>query len=180
LKDRIEFGNVIVTKIEYIPKKVDIIDHQIFKILALSSLELPEIESTASQYLRTEIVEERGDEITALAISTLENELGRTPTEEEISTRYNILLADLIRANLYSRNLIELDRRMKFQLEPFEFASLQRKSILILGKDQLVIIDMNVHGKVITYYRDFEFPFDPGASPNDNLMNLPKYKSSEI
>lgn len=180
IEDRIEFGNVIVTKIEYIPKKVDIIDHQIFKILALSSLELPEIESTASQYLRTEIVEERGDEITALAISTLENELGRTPTEEEISTRYNILLADLIRANLYSRNLIELDRRMKFQLEPFEFASLQRKSILILGKDQLVIIDMNVHGKVITYYRDFEFPFDPGASPNDNLMNLPKYKSSEI
>ena len=77
---------------------------------------------------------------------------------------------------LPSRLRTELDRRMKFDLEPHEFANLQKKKILVLGRDHLDIRKMTRDGGVTVYYRDYERPFEPNTDKRDNLLSLPRYK----
>ena len=167
---------MIVRYIEYIPVKVDISDHQIFQILAFSKLEIPEIESYTRAVLRREFCDENEETYRAEAIEALEAALGRTPEETEINQRVSELLsADVDRA-YYPRYVTEYDRHQAFDLEPFEFAQLQRSGILILGKDHLVIRQMTRNDRITVYYRDHEPPFLPGPTPQDNLMSLPRYR----
>jgi hypothetical protein len=67
---------------------------------------------------------------------------------------------------------------MKFDLEPFEFADLQKKKFLTLGLGKIDIITMHREGKVTVYYRDHEQPFEPHVDQSDNLLNLPRYVSA--
>jgi hypothetical protein len=67
---------------------------------------------------------------------------------------------------------------MKFDLEPFEFAELQKMKFLTLGLGKLDIITMHRDGRVTVYYRDHEQPFEPNVDQTDNLLNLPKYVSA--
>ena len=93
------------------------------------------------------------------AIAELQAELGRAPTEDEIRTR------------------VELNRRMRFDLEPSEFAALQRTGILTLGRDQIEI--RTTPGGTV-YYRDYERPFEPNTPTGDNLLSLPRYKHDDL
>jgi hypothetical protein len=67
---------------------------------------------------------------------------------------------------------------MKFDLEPFEFADLQKKKFLTLGLGKIDIITTHRDGRVTVYYRDHEQPFEPNVDQSDNLLNLPKYVST--
>lgn len=72
---------------------------------------------------------------------------------------------------------VERDRRLRFDLEPSEFAALQRSGILTLGRHHLEIRTTD-DGTV--YYRDYERPFEPGTPTHDNLMSLPRYKHLDV
>lgn len=173
--ERIAAGDRHIKELDYFPKKVHVIDNQIFQILTISKTELPEIENLSRNRLRTEIRNTRGAEFRLQANTELETELGRTPTEEEMTARINQKVEAAVRQALSFRVLTELDNRMKFDLEPHEFAELQKRKILVLGRDHLVIRKMTKDGKVTVYYRDYEQPFEPNPGKADNLMSLPRY-----
>ena len=92
--------------------------------------------------------------------------------------RFNFILDQAVAIAFAGRLKIELDKRLKFELEPFEFADLQKKKFLILGLGKLDIITMHRDGKVTVYYRDHEQPFEPNVDASDNLLALPRYVSS--
>jgi hypothetical protein len=164
-----------VKELDYIPKKVHVIENQIYQILAISQTEIPEIESLTRSRFRNELRATRGAEFRQQAIAELQAELGRPPTEEEINARFTDILERAVNAGFRGRLLIELDRRMKFDLEPHEFADLQKRKILVLGRDHLVIRHMTKNNKVTVYYRDYERPFEPNTDRTDNLLSLPRY-----
>lgn len=164
-------------KIQYLPKKVHVVENQIYKILAVSLTEIPEIEQTTRNLLNSELRAQNGTAFRQQASDELEQELGRTPTTEEINTRFGVILEEAVKNAFPGRIGTEFDKRMKFQLEPFEFADLQKKKFLILGLGKLDIITMRRDGKVTVYYRDHERPFEPGVDKSDNLLSLPRYVS---
>lgn len=165
-------------KIQYVPKKAHVIKHQIYKMLAVSLTEIAEIEQITRRLLRTELRAQNGATFRQQAIEELQQELGRPPTEDEINARVNFKLDQAVAIAFPSRLKKELDERMKFDLEPFEFADLQKMKFLTLGLGKLDIITMHRDGRVTVYYRDHEQPFEPNVDQRDNLLNLPKYVSS--
>jgi hypothetical protein len=165
-------------KIQYLPKKVHVIKHQIYKMLAVSLMEITEIEQITRRLLRIELRAQNGTVFRQQAIEELEQELGRTPTEDEINARVNFKLDQAVAIAFPGRLKIELDKRMKFDLEPFEFADLQKNKFLTLGLGKLDIITMHRDGKVTVYYRDHEQPFEPNVDTRDNLLALPRYVSA--
>lgn len=170
-----------VKEIDYLPEKVDVIENQIYQILAISKTEIPEIEDLARGRLYTEIRNASSADFRQQAIQELQTELGRAPTEDEITARFNQILEHAVAVALRPRLRIELDHRMKFDLEPQEFADLQKRKILILGRDHLVIRKRTwPDGEVTIYYRDFERPFEPNTPKWDNLMALPRYKHEGV
>lgn len=166
-----------IKNILYEPKKVHIIGHQIFKLLALSEIEEIEVGQRTRNVLTTEQTAQNGQIFRAQAEVELSEELGRTPTEEEIKTRLNSKIGTAVNILYYGRFIQLLNREMKFDLEPFEFAALQKRKLLTLGKDHIEIRTLHRNGNTTVYYRDIEFPFEPNVSKADNLMNLPKYNS---
>jgi hypothetical protein len=165
-------------KIQYVPKKAHVIKHQIYKMLAVSLTEIAEIEQITRSLLRSELRAQKGTVFRQQAIEELQQELGRAPTEDEINARVNFKLDQAVASALPGRLKVELDKRMKFDLEPFEFADLQKQKFLTLGLGKLDIITMHRDGRVTVYYRDYERPFEPNVDQSDNLLNLPKYVSS--
>jgi hypothetical protein len=165
-------------KIQYVPKKAHVIKHQIYEMLAVSLTEITEIEQITRRLLRTELRGQNGATFRQQAIEELQQELGRPPTEDEINARVNFKLDQTVAIAFPSRLKKELDKRMKFDLEPFEFADLQKMKFLTLGPGKLDIITMHRDGRVTVYYRDHEQPFEPNVDQRDNLLNLPKYVSS--
>jgi hypothetical protein len=165
-------------KIQYVPKKVHVIKHQIYKMLTVSLTEIAEIEQLTRRLLRTELRAQNETRFRQEAIDELQQELGRAPTEDEIAARINFKLDQAVAIAFPGRLKIELDKRMKFELEPFEFADLQKNKFLTLGLGRLDIITMHRDGKVTVYYRDHEQPFEPNVDQSDNLLNLPKYVST--
>jgi len=165
-------------KIQYVPKKAHVIKHQIHKMLAVSLTEIAEIEQITRRLLRTELRAQNGAAFRQQAIEELQQELGRPPTEDEINARVNFKLDQAVAIAFPSRLKKELDKRMKFELEPFEFADLQKMKFMTLGLGKLDIITMHRDGTVTVYYRDHEQPFEPNVDQSDNLLNLPRYVSA--
>ena len=183
IKDRLVSENKGVKdkhleKIQYVPKKAHVIKHQIYKMLAVSLTEIVEIEQITRRLLRTELRAQNGATFRQQAIEELQQELGRPPTEDEINARVNFKLDQAVAIAFPSRLKKELDKRMKFDLEPFEFADLQKIKFLTLGLGKLDIITMHRDGRVTVYYRDHEQPFEPNVDQTDNLLNLPRYVSA--
>ena len=183
IKDRLASENKGVKdkhleKIQCLPKKVHVIKHQIYKMLAVSITEIAEIEQLTRRLLRTELRTQNGAAFRQQAIEELQQELGRAPTEDEINARVNFKLDQAVAIAFPGRLKIELDKRMKFDLEPFEFADFQKKKFLTLGLGKLDIITTHRDGRVTVYYRDHEQPFEPNVDQSDNLLNLPKYVST--
>lgn len=179
VQERMEAKDRHVKELDYIPKKVHVIENQIYQILAISQTEIPEIEGLTRSRFRNELRATRGAEFRQQAIAELTAELGRTPTEEEITARFNEILERAVNSGFRGRFLIELDNRMRFDLEPHEFADLQRRKILVLGRNHLVIRHMTKNDKVTVYYRDYERPFEPNTDKSDNLLSLPGYVHAE-
>jgi len=169
--------NKHLEKIQYVPKKVHVIKHQIYKMLAVSLTEIAETEQITRNLLRSEIRAQRDATFRQEAIDELQQELGRPPTDDEITARVNFKLDQAVAIAFPSRLKKELDKRMRFELEPFEFADLQKKKFMTLGLGKLDIITMHRDGRVTIYYRDHEQPFEPHVDQSDNLLNLPKYTS---
>jgi hypothetical protein len=175
--DRIDAGDRHVADLDYLPAKVDVIAHQVFQILAVSRTEIDEASGIARRLLRAEYRSQHAATLRLQTIAELQAELGRTPTEDEIRTRIEKIVADATEPGVPGRARVELDRRLTFDLEPSEFAALQRSGILTLGRDQLEI-RTTPDGTV--YYRDYERPFEPGTPTHDNLLSLPRYKHMDV
>ncbi len=170
--DRMEAGDRHVGGLDYVPQKVDVREHQISQILAITPVEIDEIRALSRDRLRAEVRAESGTVLRQAAIVQLEFELGRAPTVAEIEARLRELIDLVVAPLLEDRFQTELDRRLAFDLRPNEFADLQRRGILVLGRGHL-IIRTTPRGTV--YYRDYERPFEPGVSKEDNLLSLPRY-----
>jgi hypothetical protein len=151
------------------------VDNQIFKLLAISELELAEIASLTRRLLRSELSVQNGTEYRNQAIDELTIELGRMPTEDEITERVNVILNVVVEAAFPDRFVVELDLRLTFEMEPFEFAELQQNKILELGPKQLEIITRNDDDKVTVYYRDIRRRPRPEPDVSDNLLDLRRY-----
>ena len=175
--DRIEAGDRHVADLDYVPAKVDVIAHQVFQILAVSQIETDEAPGIARGLLRAEYRSQHASTLRPQAIAELQAELGRAPTEDEIRARIEKIVADATEPGVPGRARVELSRRMRFDLEPSEFAALQRTGILTLGRDQLEI-RTTPDGTV--YYRDYERPFEPNTPTGDNLLSLPRYKHDDL
>ena len=175
--DRIEAGDRHVADLDYVPAKVDVIAHQVFQILAVSQIETDEAPGIARGLLRAEYRSQHASTLRPQAIAELQAELGRAPTEDEIRARIEKIVADATEPGVPGRARVELNRRMRFDLEPSEFAALQRTGILTLGRDQLEI-RTTPDGTV--YYRDYERPFEPNTPTGDNLLSLPRYKHDDL
>lgn len=165
-----------LTRIDYRPKKVEVNANQISRILAVSDIELEEIARLSRDGLRRDIRAARGAALRIEAIDALTVELGRPPDESEIVARVNEMIEREVAIAFRSRLERELDARMTFDLEPHEFAALQRRKLLVLGRNHLVIRTMRRSGGSVTYYRDYERPFEPNTDRRDNLMSLPRYR----
>lgn len=174
--DRLAAGERHLGDLDYSPQKADVREHQIFQILAVTPREIEEIRGLSRDRLRTEVRAESGAVLRLAAIDQLQFELGREPTEEEIEARLRHLIELIVEPLLPGRFRIELDRRLAFDLEPHEFADLQGRGILVLGRDHLEI-RATPDGTV--YYRDYEQPFEPGVSKADNLLSLPRYAHAD-
>ena len=172
LIDRIAAGDRHVGDLDYLPQKVDVRQHQIFQILAVTPREIDEIRALSRDRLRTEVRAESGAVLRQAAIDQLRFELGREPTAEEIEARVRQMIELIVEPLLPGRFTAELDRRLAFDLAPNEFADLQRRRILVLGRGRL---DIRTTPRGTVYYRDYERPFEPGVSKADNLLSLPRY-----
>ena len=175
--DRIEAGDRHVADLDYVPAKVDVIEHQVFQILSVSRIETDEAPGIARGLLRAEYRSQHAATLRPQAVAELQAELGRAPTEDEIRARIEKIVADATEPGVPGRARVELARRARFDLEPSEFAVLQRTGILTLGRDQLEI-RTTPDGTV--YYRDYERPFEPNTPTWDNLLSLPRYKHDEL
>jgi len=162
-------------KISYRPYKVDEEAHQIYQILALSDIEVPEIKELATGLLRSELEQAHGQEFRQQAHDELVAELGREPTAEEVEARHDEILNDAVEKGAEKRFRKERERFLKFDLEPFEFADLQSKKLLVLEFEGLQIIHMRKSAGGAVYYRD-----RPDPDKGDNLLKLPHYKSEPI
>lgn len=140
---------------------------------------ISEIENLTRDRLRNEIRNAHGAELRQQAIDELRDELDREPTEEEIKARFDQLVEKALNEAFPGRFKIELDKRTKFDLEPHEFADLQQRKRLVLGRNHLVIRTMSKDDKFTVYYRDYERPFEPDTDRKDNLLELPRYAHSK-
>lgn len=165
----------LLEKISYRPYKVDEEAHQIYQILALSDIEVPEIKALATGLLRSELEQAHGQEFRQQAHDELVAELGREPTAEEVEARHDEILNDAVEKGAAKRFRKERERFLKFDLEPFEFADLQSKKLLVLEFEGLQIIHMRKSAGGAVYYRD-----RPDPDKGDNLLKLPHYKSEPI
>lgn len=105
----------------------------------------------------------------------LRAEYQREPTAAEVAVRYAEILAAAVDAGSEKRYRKEREGYLKLDLEPFEFADLQKRKILILQHEDLEIIKMRNSAGGDIYYRD-----RPDADRGDNLLRLPRYKSQTI
>lgn len=161
--------------IPYQPQKINLIDNQIFKLFALSALELAEIPDLTRRSLRGELLAQNGTTYRIQAINDLTNELGIMPGEDEITARVDVILNVDVEDAFPARYIIESDFHMTFELEPFEFAELQQQKTLELGSKQLEIITRRDNVQVTVYYRDIRTKPRPEPKVSDNLLDLRKY-----
>ena len=78
--DRMAAGDRHLGSLDYVPQKVDVREHQIFQILAITPREIDEIRGLSRDRLRAEVRAESGTVLRQAAIVQLEFELGRAPT----------------------------------------------------------------------------------------------------
>lgn len=160
--------------IEYLPAKIELTHNRISSILAVTQRELDETAARTRGILDREIRQQYGTQLRQLAEAELTAELGRAPTSQEVDARLAEKVSVAVEALFDARYLLEVDKTMTFDLSPSEFADLQQRGVLVLGRDHLQIRTLTRNGRTTVFYRDYAPPFrsDPTA---DNLLALPHY-----
>ena len=175
----------ILAPIEYLPKKVHLDDHKIFRMLCITPREIQEqvtiLERNFRNQTRVQIINAQGVTLRDAARAELEAEIGVTPTTEQIETRFqeklNALIAEALAAYRASPAYdLALEQAvsavLRLDMAPNDYGLLQRQGILtVLGYD-LIERHNRVHrpGTVILYYRD-----RADWDARDNLLNMLKY-----
>ena len=162
-------------KIIVTPYKIDEREHQIYQILTLSKTEVPEIRQRAKGLLRRELNQAKGVQFHQQAHDELLAELGREPTADEIEARFREILAAAVDAGVDKRFRAEREHFLKLDLEPFEYADLQQRKLLVLEHMVLQIVKVRDSAGGTVYYRD-----KPDRDKGDNLLFLPRYRSETI
>jgi hypothetical protein len=160
--------------IEYLPAKIELTDHRISSILAVTRRELDETAARTRAVLGREIRQQYGAQLRQLAEEELTAELARPPTTKEVDDRLAEKVSVAVEALFAARYLVEVDKTMTFDLSPTEFAELQQRGVLVLGRGHLEIRRLTRGGRTTVFYRDQAPPFrsDPTS---DNLLALPRY-----
>jgi hypothetical protein len=162
----------IVAPIDYVPKKVHLDEHKIFRMLCISTREVTEQIDAVIKKFRSDTRAALLAEVTA----ELQAELGMPPTPQEVDERLNAVVAEAesaFRASGLDAALeLAIDDVIRFDMAPNDFGLLQRKGILdVIGFDLIERHNRKYRpGTVILYYRD-RADFDA----RDNLLNKIKY-----
>jgi len=175
----------IVAPLEYLPKKVHLDDHKIFRMMCITPREVQEqitiVERNFRNETRARILNDQGDALREEARAELEIELGMPPTPEQIEARFqqkvNALVAEDLAAYRESHEYeVDLEQAvsgvLRLDMAPNDYGLLQRQGVLkVLGYD-LIERHNRKHrpGTVILYYRD-----RADWEPRDNLLNMLKY-----
>lgn len=176
IEERLAEGRII-PDLAYIAKRIDMRDHQVHSILAISQREINETRNG----LIGDFAGERFAEMEAAEGAQIRMEVeaefaaeGVTPTEEQIVERIAEIIAERIApaVDAYIEGPLDTELEqallplLRFDLPPEHFAALQKKKILHLL--ELEIITMR---DGFMYYRD-----RPDFHLPDNLHSLPRYK----
>jgi hypothetical protein len=180
MADRIA-ARKLLAPITYTAERIHLVEGQIDALLVLSRREREEQRQAIIDEFRRElfalIAGLFGERIRADVIADLTEELGRPPTEAEITEEFNARinsLIDLLIPGFEEQvlpGLLEdaITRTLRFDLAPEELIEQQLAGVLILdGKE--IIVRHNQDGTTTPYYRDH-----PDADPRDNLLSLPHY-----
>lgn len=177
--------NKIVAPQTLLPKKVHLDDHKIFRMLCITAREVDEqitrVENAFKSDTRTQITNDQGDDLRQEAKDELEQELGTTPTQEQIDERFRQKLDALVNEafKAYKESAqhdadveAAIDAILTLDMAPDEYGHLQRQGIVdVVGFDLIERHNRkNRPGTVILYYRD-RADFDV----RDNLLNKLKY-----
>ena len=179
INSRITAGKLI-PRILYIAQNVHIKNNQVEEIAAITDKEVKEITNRLKDDFKeakeTEIRADQEDELRDEATEELEEELDDPPTDEQIEERLQDKIDKLVGDALDEYVLDQLDTdvgnavkdQTRFDMAPFEMASLQLNRVLILSRFDIVVRQ----GK--PYYRDRPDGYIP-----DNLMELPGFTPDE-
>jgi WD40 repeat protein len=190
ISERIETGRLFAPII-YTPERIHLVDNQIDQLLCLSAKERGEVQREVIRVFRAdkreEIIADEGDDIREQVTVELEEQLGRSPTEDEIDKAFDKRIEALVNdlQSAFEKNKLPdelkaaVERVLRFDLAPEEFIELQTAGVLFLdGKVDgdrssgapVIIIRHNADGTTTPYYRD-----RPDADPRDNLLSLSHY-----
>ncbi|MGH3716478.1 MAG: hypothetical protein ACRDT4_23905 [Micromonosporaceae bacterium] len=180
IAERID-AHKLLAPITYTGERIYLVHGQIDALLVLSSRERAEQQQAVIDRFRRRmfdfITAEYGTDFRAQAIQQLTAELGRAPTEDEITqavrARINSVVDGLMPG--FTEQLLPglLDAAvastLRFDLAPEEMIELQQAGVLILdGKE--IIVRENADGTKTPYYRDH-----PDGDKRDNLLSLRHY-----
>jgi len=168
-----------------IAKRIHLVDNQIDKILCITGRERSRLDTRLirafRQSYRVSLEAAIGGALRASVAQTLENKLGRSPTEAELDEAYNEEFDTFYNAQVGSAEAgyragsfpAELEKEitdiLRFDLAPEEYAEFQAIGALVIdGKE--IVFRTNAEGDSVPYYRD-----KPDGDPEDNLLSLPTY-----
>lgn len=165
----------------YTGERIHLVENQIDSLLVLSRRERAELRQGLIDRFRRRmfgfIVAEFGADIRAEVILQLTEDLGRAPTDDEITDAFEAHVNRIIDGLMQGfedqllPGLLEaaVAANLRFDLAPEELVEQQLAGVLILdGKE--IIVRENQDGSKTPYYRDH-----PDADPRDNLLSLPHY-----
>jgi hypothetical protein len=169
----------IIPDLAYVAKRVDVRQHQVHSILAISNREINEQRNALigafAAGARGDIEQQQGTQI-RLDVAAAFAAAGITPTPEQFETCVQQKIGEILNAEVAAFVDGPLDGRLeeallpllRFDLPPENFAALQRKGIL-----HLLDLEMITMQGGFRYYRDH-----PDGAPGDNLLSRPRYRST--
>jgi hypothetical protein len=175
----------IASPMPLIPTKVHLDEHKVFRMLCITPLEIDEQASSVINRFRNStrasILAEQGDMLRDEIRIELENELGMSPTSEQVEERLSQRLDAMVATaeadyRDHGQYVLDLqsavDAILLLDMAPDDYGQLQQQGILnIVGYDLIVRHNRKFRpGTTIRYYRD-----RADFEPRDNLLNMRKY-----
>ncbi|MGH3738529.1 MAG: hypothetical protein ACRDT6_23410 [Micromonosporaceae bacterium] len=180
IADRID-AKKLRAPITYTAERIYLVHGQIDALLVLSTRERAEQRQAVIDRFRRRmfdfIVDGYGDDLRADVIAELTPQLGREPTEDEITEAFRARVNSIVDGLMpgFEEQLLpgQLDaaiaQTLRFDLAPEELIEQQQAGAVILdGKE--IIVRENQDGTKTPYYRDH-----PDGDPRDNLLALRHY-----
>jgi hypothetical protein len=166
----------VLAPLIYTAERISMFEGQVDQILVLTSGERAEEKARVERRFRAQqrafIEAEYGNDIRQIVTAVLENELGRQPTNQEVTDAFNAHVTYVIETMIEGFRRYQLPylleaaiaRALRFDLAPDEFIELQHAGILVLDGLE-ILVRHNADGTETPYYRDH-----PDGNPRDNLL----------